>query len=413
METLSYTAFLENYALPESIALENQYDILIIGAESWRWDTVTPEIMPRLSAFAAGDGWLSPAHFTTGTTTPEGLFGVCSGTDAMFWYASSHGRHYPLFFKALKKLGYQNTGFSSSTFAFKDMDKYVFGDDMDELLVINEMKQAEETITWKSRRLELEDQLVLDEWVQRLDDPARDGRPSMDFLFFYVTHYNYYYPDEFEKFTPAMSSNFSAGDLNLRNKVPELYNRYLNSVHYLDHLIGEALDALESRSRLERTIVMITGDHGEEFFERGRFSHSMAVHNYQTRVPLVVHVPGRKQALDRYSVTSHADIAPTVLGALGVDLPLRELFSGNNLLDESGGPGSAIVATQKTRPVPMEWAFVDGVRQEKYLFDNLANSVRVNRRVSMDDDSLPDADAARTEEIRQLLMKRKRHFVRD
>ena len=116
------------------------------------------------------------------------------------------------------------------------------------------------------------------------------------------------------------------------------------------------------------------------------------------------------EGVGEYSVTSHADIVPTVLAALEADLPLENLFTGNNLLSTEAIPGNAIVSTQKTMPVPMEWAYVDGKEQEKFHFDNFAETVNITRRVSMDDDPLNEADEERLKEVEELLLRRKRHY---
>src|SRR5439155_1407290 len=70
-----------------------------------------------------------------------------------------------------------------------------------------------------------------------------------------------------------------------------VYNRYRNAVHYADSLVGTMLDALVRRGLLDDTIVLVTGDHGEEFNEHGYWGHNGAFTPDQVHVPLVLHLP--------------------------------------------------------------------------------------------------------------------------
>ena len=67
---------------------------------------------------------------------------------------------------------------------------------------------------------------------------------------------------------------------------------------------------------LDNTIVIITGDHGEEFFDQGRLGHCSSLNIHQTMTPCLVYIPGVEGA-DVTFVTSNADIMPTIADALG------------------------------------------------------------------------------------------------
>ena len=115
------------------------------------------------------------------------------------------------------------------------------------------------------------------------------------------------------------------------------FNRYRNSLHAVDALAGELLRALEARGLLERTIVVATGDHGEEFDDLGLnyWGHNGNFARYQTQVPLLVHWPGREPG-DYDHLTSHADLAPTLLaGAFGCRAQASAHSNGRDLFDES------------------------------------------------------------------------------
>jgi len=111
------------------------------------------------------------------------------------------------------------------------------------------------------------------------------------------------------------------------------YASYLTNVRYVDALIGRVLDDVGRRRLLERTIVIITSDHGMEFNESGQgfTGHGTAFSDYQLHTPFVLRWPGREPGrVDRR--TSHNDLAPTLLGELfGCTNPPTDYASGQSL----------------------------------------------------------------------------------
>jgi len=403
LENRGYAAFHQRYRPPRSIAAKKDWNVLVLAAESWRWDLLDADVMPNLTAFLEAGAWSSPAHFSTGTRTPEGIHGLFSGQVPFFWYPHYRRRSHPLLFPLLKRLGYRNQVWTSSSFSYGEVDRTVFGAGIDKTTTINGLKTTGATRTWKQRRLEVEDEQMVDAYLKDLE--SRGPGKFFDFLFFYCTHYNYYYPDAFEKYRPAFSADFSPQIL-LRSRRDLLFNRYRNSAHYLDHLLGRLLDHLKKTGLLEKTIVVITADHGEEFFERGRFGHTMSTNSYQTRVPLLVKMPGGFSS--RYTVTSHADIVPTLLAALEVAPSFRDVLTGKNLLDYDPAFNRAIVSAMGNRHYPMEFALVQD--DFKLLVLNQADRVVLKRVLDLDDNRRDDLDAGRIQQGLGQLVRLKDHF---
>ena len=96
-----------------------------------------------------------------------------------------------------------------------------------------------------------------------------------------------------------------------------IFNRYRNALHYADYNIGRIIDGLEKGGFLDQTVLVITGDHGEEFWESGYYGHNSAYTDYQTKVPLVLRVPGLEGPRLITGLTSHLDVPVTILTALG------------------------------------------------------------------------------------------------
>jgi len=67
----------------------------------------------------------------------------------------------------------------------------------------------------------------------------------------------------------------------------ELERNHRREIAYLDGVIGDLLDRLEQRGELDDTMVVLTADHGDEFYEHGRYGHGNLPYDELTHVPLV------------------------------------------------------------------------------------------------------------------------------
>jgi arylsulfatase A-like enzyme len=132
---------------------------------------------------------------------------------------------------------------------------------------------------------------------------------------------------------------------------PASVPREPNTQHYLESLydseileVDESLGAffqkLESRDLLEDTIVILTSDHGEEFWEHGSCEHVKTVYNELIHVPLFVRAPGLAPGSVGAPVAASVSILPTLLDLLGVDPEGLDL-DGASLLAE---PPSHVVS---------------------------------------------------------------------
>jgi choline-sulfatase len=93
---------------------------------------------------------------------------------------------------------------------------------------------------------------------------------------------------------------------------------YDQEARYVDDTIGPFLAHLTRLGLSERSIVVITSDHGEEFGEHGSLGHGRTLHQEVLRVPLVIAAPGMLAPVEVTTPTSLLDVAPTVLDLLGL-----------------------------------------------------------------------------------------------
>lgn len=95
-----------------------------------------------------------------------------------------------------------------------------------------------------------------------------------------------------------------------------LRDLYRRGTRALDRDIGRFLDRLRDDGLLDRSILIIVSDHGEEFREHGRLLHSQ-VYEETIRVPYLVRLPGGRAGGSRpETIVSLMDVAPTILDAL-------------------------------------------------------------------------------------------------
>lgn len=102
------------------------------------------------------------------------------------------------------------------------------------------------------------------------------------------------------------------------DRVRLLYDSFVSNV---DYEVGNFIAGLESAGILDSTCLIITSDHGE-MFERGFYGHgSPLMYDPVNHIPLIVHMPGQMERRDVYSLTSNADLLPTILSLAGREIP--------------------------------------------------------------------------------------------
>jgi arylsulfatase A-like enzyme len=104
----------------------------------------------------------------------------------------------------------------------------------------------------------------------------------------------------------------------------EEIDAYDGALAYLDQQVGLLLAELERRGILQKTVVIITSDHGEEFGEHGVYEHGYSLYRAGVHVPLIIVTPNQPPALRRVATpVSLRSLAATVvdLVGLGADAP--------------------------------------------------------------------------------------------
>ena len=97
---------------------------------------------------------------------------------------------------------------------------------------------------------------------------------------------------------------------------------YDGELAYVDELIGKVLDKLIEKDVLEKTLIVIVGDHGESLGQHKESAHGFFIYNAATSVPLIIHFPSKNLRAKKVNArVENVDIMPTLLQILGLPLP--------------------------------------------------------------------------------------------
>jgi membrane-anchored protein YejM (alkaline phosphatase superfamily) len=301
--TARYLDYLRTHPMP---AISRRHNILWINIESLRFDAVDEQVMPRLTA--KRDRFqirLDRQHWSGGNATPWGVFSMLTGLSGYHLKDFQWARMNDPFLTLLSKNGYR------LRVANKDhIDAAGLGWLFPAGTVFQSIGVSEN---------EEEDRRTIDRYLKDRGD-RNAATPAFDFVALNATHLPYAFPPEDAIFQPAPKLTSSHHILRSDGDLEIIRNRYRNGCHFVDELIGRVLDDLEAQGDLTNTIVVITGDHGEEFQERGQLTHAGVLNDYQARTVLWIHLPAAESNPVAIEVpTVHLDIVPTLLEALGYD----------------------------------------------------------------------------------------------
>jgi len=298
-----------------------KYNVVLLVAESLRWDMLDPEIMPETWAFAQRSVQFT-RHYSAGNGTRMGIFGMFYGLYGPYWFRFQQEMRSPVFVDALLDARYDFDVFTSARFSFPEFNKTVW-----RKLPGNRMHEGDPNLQgWQN------DRKYVSEIIDSIGKHRSEDGPFFRFMFYESAHARYTFPKE-SIIRPDYKKDFDYATMDVKRDAELIKNRYANACHHLDSQFGRMFDYLESSGLLESTIVIVTGDHGEEFMDNGRWGHHTAFNDAQIRVPMIISVPGREpRTYDR--LTSHLDLAPTILALLGDRTPPAEYSLGHDMFGE-------------------------------------------------------------------------------
>jgi len=299
-------------------------NIIWLTSESWRADTLNETIMPNSWQFAKNAANFT-RNYSTGNGTRMGVFGMFMGIPGNYWFPFLELRRGAAIIDVLQQQQYQMRFYTSAKFTYPEFDKTIFAHVPSELLHDDNKAGT----GWEN------DRNNVDRMLSFIDQ--RDAsKPFFTFMFFESPHARYYFPPESVIAKPYRDDiNYATIDKKtFQDDIKPIKNRYINSVHHLDMQFGRIFDYLKDQNLLDSTIVILIGDHGEEFMEHGFWGHNSTFVDEQVLTPLVIYAPGMKPMVNN-NMTSHMDVIPTIMPLLGVSNPSEDYATGYNLFQNA------------------------------------------------------------------------------
>ena len=126
---------------------------------------------------------------------------------------------------------------------------------------------------------------------------------------------------------------------------------YDQEARFTDDYAGPFLATLARLKLMDRTIVVFTSDHGEEFGEHGGMGHGRSLHREVLRVPLVMAAPGLLTPATVTTPASLLDVAPTLLDLLGLPADVHDRGTSLVASARQAAAGSSIDPDTAARPL--------------------------------------------------------------
>lgn len=337
-------------------------NIYLFIVESLRDDAIDSITAPCLSAFRErslhADLSLSNAN-----ATQISWFSIFHSEFPYYWSCVNQQKRMTGApgLELLRQLGYKIRVYSSANLSYYNMDELLFGQKRLRVESFQPFLHTPPKEAWET------DAQCLDAFAKDVQENPELGEGQCIIFFWDATHFDYSWPkDQPPRFAPTASEmNYFRAYFSQKN-IAAIKNRYKNAVHYIDSLFKRFLTLAP---KVDESLIVFTGDHGEEFFEHGHLFHLSELNDVQTQVPIYFQLP--KQPSSRPALATHMDIFPTLAEAL-TGAPPPASFKGESLLQKRKWP-YAIMARYNASRTPCEICLHNGKHKFIARFSNECN----------------------------------------
>jgi arylsulfatase A-like enzyme len=312
-------------------------NVVVIVMDTARGDRLScygyaRETSPRLEEIARSATTYANAHSTSSWTAPghaslfTGLFPAAHGATQEDWHLDEG---LTTLAEALSAHGYRTVGIVENPMLSRDLG-YAQG-------------FAEYHEVWLPRTRPGPRSLALDRFVETVGGEA-PGRPFFIFVNLIEPHSPYDSSRQFrDRFVTDESITLDANEwrdyyVGRRTftgaELTHLNELYDAELLFTDYVVGKMADALDDAGLLDRTVFIVTSDHGENIGDHGHMDHVFSLYETTTRIPLLVRYPARfAPGSTAESPVQLTDVFPTVLDLAGID-PAAYPSQGRTLLGE-------------------------------------------------------------------------------
>jgi membrane-anchored protein YejM (alkaline phosphatase superfamily) len=320
-------------------------NVIWLVAESLRADMLNAEIMPATWEYAQ-KGVRFTKHFSGGNGTRMGVFSMFSGLPGTYWFSFVNEERSAAIVDVFLEQGYDMHLSTGQSFTYPEFDRTIFSRVPRDRMHVDESGEGYQR-----------DQRNVARIIETLER-RHPNKPVFMFNFFESPHARYYFPPE-AVIRPDYLKDFNYARMDvasLKRDINGIRARYINSVHALDMNLAPLWRYLEAHHLRDNTVVIFTGDHGEEFMEKGRWGHNSEFVNEQVRTPLVLWVPSAAPAVDN-RLSAHMDLTATLMPLLGVQNPASDYSLGFSLLEPPARPYTIVADWDRVAYVDDEVKF--------------------------------------------------------
>jgi arylsulfatase A-like enzyme len=299
-------------------------NVLIFVFESTPWEYVEPfggkyPITPNLAKYAAS-AQLFTNMYAHAPATNYSLFSLFTSLYPDISYNSISASHPTVPFKTiaseLSSKGFRTAFFWSADLRFQSFDQFIRGKGFDVVKDFRSMgcdrpifKLSTEKWKYMDHAHDVCTARAFGEWISDKSD-----KPYLGVMMTAMTHYPYVTNPEKVHYVDD-----------------EKQNDYLNALKIGDQAFGIVMDKLAASGKLDSTLVVVLGDHGEAFGQHGTYVHASGLYEENVHIPFMLINNQLFHGGKSSTLGGVIDVAPTVLDMLGVNEPDewqgRSLFS--------------------------------------------------------------------------------------
>jgi len=319
---------------PPAAAAEREHpNVLLVSIDSLRADHLHCYGYPRKTSpnidLLAAEGvvfetcvaptsWTLPSHITLLTGLPPVKHGINHSRAALSPDAV-------LLAEVFQDAGYATAGFVSGPLLDGSYGFAQGFDHYDDYTIVRRNAKSHAMVTSPQLRR------ITTEWLARWD---QDGRKQPFFIFLHMwdVHYDYRPPGPYNRmFDPDYQGTITSWNFMRNRRIHPDMDRedlrhiialYDGEIRFTDMHLGRLLDKLMALGEFDNTIIAVTSDHGDEFFEHGNKGHFKTLYEESLLVPLVLRypkkVPGGKVIKP---IARLMDVAPTLLSLAEIEIP--------------------------------------------------------------------------------------------
>lgn len=296
-------------------------NIVLILIDSWSKHALTQECMPNIFQYAQQSLQFNN-HVSGSNGTKSGVFSLVFSISSYYWDLAESSHTAPVLLDVAHDLGYSFHNYPSACQLDPPFGRVLFA------------KEKNVRISTPGNTVYERDERITRDFISDVKNGAFGTSPFISILFYDLPHS--FEPSTKHKrpFSPAWDYA-KYNELNNDIDAMPFWNLYRNTCYQDDELVGQVFAALKQTGLDKNTVVVITGDHAQEFNENHKnyWGHNGNFSPYQIAVPLIVHFPDSQPQVYTHR-TTHYDVVPTLMrNVLGVTNPESDYSMGHQLTD--------------------------------------------------------------------------------